>query len=71
MSTACVRHDVIDIAARVADAYMARREARIATFRLRFDRPHWFLRGSAWFTRFDTVFTRFGDQGILVRASGL
>ena len=38
----------------------------VATFRLRFDSPHWFLRGCAWFTRFDTVWTRFGDQGILV-----
>jgi rSAM/selenodomain-associated transferase 2 len=39
---------------------------RIATFRLRFDRAGRFLRLCAWCTRFDSVFTRFGDQGILV-----
>lgn len=43
--------------------------ARIATFRLGFDDPNWFLRISGWCTRFDSVFTRFGDQGILVRRS--
>jgi rSAM/selenodomain-associated transferase 2 len=51
----------------VVEAFIRDRDARIATFRLRFDRGGWLLRASAWFTRFDTVFTRFGDQGILVR----
>lgn len=41
-------------------------EERIATFRLSFDHPNWFLRTCAWFTRFDSVFTRFGDQGIAI-----
>lgn len=41
---------------------------QIATFRLQFDRAGWFLRACCWFTRFDSVFTRFGDQGILIRA---
>ncbi len=39
----------------------------VANFRLSFDEDSWFLRWSAWWTRFDTVFTRFGDQGILIR----
>lgn len=39
----------------------------IGTFRLRFDEGGWFLRGCAWCTRRDSVFTRFGDQGIVVR----
>ena len=42
-------------------------DAQIATFRLRFDSSSWFLRACGWCTRFDSVFTRFGDQGILVR----
>ncbi len=42
-------------------------EVKIATFRLRFDHPHWLLRVYAFVTRFDSVWTRFGDQGIVVR----
>ena len=41
--------------------------AQITTFRLGFDRAGRFLRACCWFTRFDSVFTRFGDQGILIR----
>lgn len=36
-------------------------------YRLTFDYPHWFLRLSAWFTRFDTDIVRFGDQSLFVR----
>ncbi len=49
-----------------ADAYLAKPDARLAMFRIRFDPPSAFLRFSAWWTRFDSVFTRFGDQGILI-----
>ncbi len=42
-------------------------DAQIATFRLRFDSPSLFLRLCGWFTRFDSVFTRCGKQGILIR----
>ena len=42
-------------------------DAQIATFRLRYDSPSFFLRACGWFTRFDSVFTRFGEQGILIR----
>ena len=50
-----------------AEDYMARPDARMAMFRLRFDTPGLFLSFSAWWTRFDSVFTRFGDQGILIK----
>lgn len=40
---------------------------QIATFRLAFDDSNMFLKACAWLTRIDTVFTRFGDQGILIR----
>ena len=45
----------------------ADRRMQIGTFRLEFDHPGWFLRSCAWLTRFDFVFTRFGDQAIVVR----
>lgn len=40
-----------------------------ACFRLRFDSPRTLLRLYAFFSRFDSLFTTFGDQGILVRRS--
>ena len=52
--------DVIDEACR-DDSFL------IGVFRLSFDNPHWLLRTYAWFTRFDSMFTRFGDQGIVIR----
>lgn len=42
-------------------------DAQIATFRLRFDSPSPLLRACGGCTRFDSVFTRFGNQGILIR----
>ncbi|MCC3156660.1 TIGR04283 family arsenosugar biosynthesis glycosyltransferase [Hymenobacter sp. 15J16-1T3B] len=36
-------------------------------FRLQFDHGHWFLRLSAWFTRFSADAVRFGDQSLFVR----
>ncbi|OUJ73379.1 TIGR04283 family arsenosugar biosynthesis glycosyltransferase [Hymenobacter crusticola] len=36
-------------------------------YRLAFDHDHWFLRASAWFTRFDVNLFRFGDQSLFVR----
>ena len=45
----------------------ARPEVQLGTFRLAFDDGNFFLRACAWLTRFDSVFTRFGDQGIVVR----
>ena len=36
-------------------------------YRLAFDHGHWFLRFSAWCTRFPFTFLRFGDQSLFVR----
>lgn len=47
--------------------FTAQPHAQCATFRLRYDCPNWFLRVCGWCTRIDSVFTRFGDQGILIR----
>jgi hypothetical protein len=38
-----------------------------ACFRLSFDHRHPMLRLYAWFSRFDSYLTSFGDQGILIR----
>jgi len=56
-----------DIAGTMIADHFLRNEVQVATFRLVFDEPHWFLQISAWFTRFDSVFTTFGDQGIIIR----
>jgi len=42
---------------------------QIGTFRLRFDHAHWLLRFYASLTSIDSLFTRFGDQCIVVRKS--
>lgn len=39
----------------------------IGTFRLRLDSPHPLYRLYSWFTRFDSLWTSFGDQGIVLR----
>lgn len=51
----------------VVNAFLAQPRAQIATFRLKFETKNWFLRACGWFTRIDSVFTRFGDQGIFIR----
>ena len=51
----------------VVTGFISEPRSQIATFRLRFDSTNLLLRVFGWFTRFDTVFTRFGDQGILIR----
>ena len=42
---------------------------QIGTFRLLFNFDHWLLKFYAFFTRFDSIFTSFGDQCIVVRKS--
>lgn len=42
-------------------------DAELACFRLRFDDTHWLLGVYGWFSRFDSLLTSFGDQGILIR----
>ncbi len=49
------------------DAWFRDKRVQIGTFGLRFDLRHWSLDLAPWVTRFDTVFTRFGDQAIAVR----
>lgn len=42
-------------------------EVQIGTFRLAFDREYWLFALYTFFSRFDSVFTTFGDQCIVVR----
>ena len=48
-------------------SFFQRDDVKIGTFRLSFDTDHWLLKSYAYFSRFDSVFTRFGDQCIVVR----
>jgi hypothetical protein len=52
----------------VQDAF-ADPKTQVACFRLRFDYQHWLLASYAFFSRFDSTLTSFGDQGILIRRS--
>ena len=42
-------------------------DVALGSFRLQFDRDCWPAKLFAWFTRFDSVFTTFGDQGFFFR----
>ena len=53
----------------ILEEYFQNPRLQIGTFRLGFDEAHWLLRAYASFTRFDSMFTRFGDQCIVVRKS--
>lgn len=55
---------------RVLGEFAARPTAHIGTFRVRFSDGGWLLNALTWAAnRFDSVLTRYGDQGILVRRS--
>lgn len=49
--------------------YFSNEQIKIGTFRLSFDSPNPMLRFYCMFTKFDSMFTRFGDQCIVVRKS--
>jgi len=42
-------------------------EVKVGKFRMAFDSNHLILKIYGFFTRFDSIFTSFGDQGIVVR----
>jgi rSAM/selenodomain-associated transferase 2 len=56
-----------DTAATMIEAVLANPDAAGGCFRLGFDKQSRTLRLYAWFTRFDTAFTTFGDQAYFVR----
>ncbi len=51
----------------VIEEYFSDDKIKIGTFRLRFDSRHWLLGLCGFFSRFDSLFTSFGDQCITVR----
>ena len=53
----------------ILNQYFENSQVQVGTFRLGFDWSHWILKGYAQFTRFDSMFTKFGDQCIVVRSS--
>ncbi len=56
-------------APRVVDTAFGDPKTQVACFRIRFDHEHWLLDTYAFFSRFDSSLTSFGDQGILIRRS--
>lgn len=42
-------------------------EIKVAVFKLRFDSENIFLKTYNWFTKFDSMFTTFGDQAIVIK----
>ncbi len=54
-------------AAALTESAFAADDAELASFRLRFDDVHWLLGLYGWFSRFDSLLTSFGDQGIMIR----
>jgi len=53
----------------ILDRYFSDPSVQVGSFRLAFDNDHLLLRFFAWFSRLDSIFTRFGDQCIVVRRS--
>ena len=51
------------------EEYFHNKEVQIGTFRLGFDVQQWLLKCYGLFTRFDSLFTRFGDTCIVVRST--
>lgn len=67
-------HDDTDLppgAASAIESAFADPRVAMTCFRLRFDRPHWLLATYGWFSGFDSVWTTFGDQAMVVRRSVL
>jgi rSAM/selenodomain-associated transferase 2 len=47
--------------------YFVVRKINIATFKMKFDKESYFMNIYSWFTKFDSIFTTFGDQTIVIR----
>ena len=51
------------------DKFFFNQKIDIATFKMRFDSENILMKLYSWFTKFDSIFTTFGDQVIVVRRS--
>ncbi len=47
--------------------YLLVRRVHIATFKMKFDKQSLLMDIYSWFTKFDSIFTTFGDQTIVIR----
>jgi len=54
---------------KLINEYFIDRGCKIATFRMKFDNESILFKIYSWFTRFDSVFTTFGDQVIVITKS--
>lgn len=53
----------------ILEAEFSSQQIQIGTFRMRFDKDHWLLNFYGKLTKFDSLWTRFGDQCIVMRRS--
>jgi rSAM/selenodomain-associated transferase 2 len=53
----------------VISEYMFISNVNIATFKMKFDTENFLMKIYSWFTKFDSIFTTFGDQVIVIRRS--
>jgi rSAM/selenodomain-associated transferase 2 len=56
-----------DDALHLINKYFFNGKIDIATFKMKFDSENLLMKIYSWFTRFDSIFTTFGDQVIVVR----
>jgi rSAM/selenodomain-associated transferase 2 len=54
---------------KLINEYMMDRGYKIATFKMKFDNKNLLLKVYSWFTKFDSVFSTFGDQVIVITKS--
>lgn len=47
--------------------YLLVRRVHIATFKMKFDKQSLLMDIYSWFTKFDSIFTTFGDQALVIR----
>jgi rSAM/selenodomain-associated transferase 2 len=47
--------------------YLISQKIRIATFKMKLDKNNFYMNIYSWFTKFDSIFTTFGDQVIVIR----
>lgn len=51
------------------DKFFFNDNINIATFKMKFDSENLIMRMYSWFTKFDSIFTTFGDQAIVMKRS--
>lgn len=56
-----------DNAFNLINEYMFIKKVNIATFKMKFDIENYLMKVYSWFTKFDSIFTTYGDQVIVIQ----